>query len=60
MSKETLKQKYLKTHVFHDEESNFTLNLSGLESLDDLEDVLKQYRYSVEHALQKFEDIEVF
>eukprot|EP01080_Neovahlkampfia_damariscottae_P005431 gene5431-9244_t len=53
-----LKDKYLKTHVFHDEKSNFTLNLSGIESLDNLESVLHQYRYSVEHALQKFEDIE--
>jgi hypothetical protein len=55
----SLKHKYLNTHVLHDEESKFTLNFSGFEALDDLESVLKQYRYSVLHALKKFKKIEV-
>jgi glucose-6-phosphate isomerase len=45
-------------HLYHDPESQFTLNLYGWNSLNNLEDVLDQYKYSIRIALETISQIE--
>jgi len=50
--------RYLHTHVFHDPKSNFTLNVSGFDVLDDLDKVQQKYQYAIKHAMDKVKQIE--
>lgn len=52
-------QRYLNTHLYYDEKSGFTLNLSGFTPLANLDKTVKKYRYAIEYALQKLRDTEV-
>lgn len=53
----SFEEKYLNTHVFYDEKTNFTLNFAGFAPLTNLK-VFKDYKYSIEAALEKFKEIE--